>query len=120
MPLHLASIVSVQATGIDRAGAPHAYTTRLECFQLTRDASAVMESQSSHYIGHMLYLLLLTFLVVLTEGSIFVTLHEGAENPYVKKCTVLVSSPEVSAGMSRQAPSSLFADPNVRCLPVSG
>ena len=47
MPLHLASIVSVQATGTDRAGVPHAYTTRLECFQLTRGASAVMESQSS-------------------------------------------------------------------------
>ena len=43
----------------------------------------------------MLFLLLLIFLVVLTEGSILVTLHEEAENSYVKKCTVLLSSPEV-------------------------
>jgi len=41
------------------------------------------------------FLLLLIFLVLLTERSILVTLHEGAEHPFVKKCTVLVSSPEV-------------------------
>ena len=40
-------------------------------------------------------LLLLILLVALTEGSIPVTLREGAEHPYVKKCTAPVSFPKV-------------------------
>ena len=35
------------------------------------------------------------FLLALTEGSIPVTLREGAKYPYVKKCAIPVSSPEV-------------------------
>ena len=40
-------------------------------------------------------LLLLILFVTLTEGSIPVTLREGSVYPYVKKCAIPVSSPEV-------------------------
>ena len=40
-------------------------------------------------------LLLLILFVALTEGSIPVTLREGSEYLYVKKCAILVTSPDV-------------------------
>ena len=34
-------------------------------------------------------------LVALTEGGVPVTLHEEAKYPYIKECTVSVTSPEI-------------------------
>ena len=49
---------------------------------------------SDALVVHSLLLLLILF-VALTEGSIQVTLREGVEYLYVKKCAIPVSSPEV-------------------------
>ena len=52
--------------------------------------------------------------------KVFWWLHEGAEHPYVKNAWFWSLPQKLSAAMSGHAPSSLFADPSVRCLPVGG